>query len=161
MYHLNYYQAEFIPLLNMCCDMKLCSKVRARWEGVEGSLIPVLLSKVAGVWPERERASLQAAIMGKWSSSSQEIRTLFSLLLNFLLCPIQFKLEFKLCGRLLISYRSTILKGFWHKLESYPKQRIWFFNLEFFWTLFPSFCSIICALHQIKAVCIMQRACYE
>lgn len=35
--------------------MKLCSKVGDRWEGVEGSLISVLLSKAAGVWPEREK----------------------------------------------------------------------------------------------------------
>lgn len=76
------YHVVFIPLLNRCCDVKLCSKVTARWEGEEGPLIPVLLSKVAGVWPEGERAPLQAAIVEKWSNSSHKIRTLLPLLPN-------------------------------------------------------------------------------
>lgn len=49
MYHLKTLLCDIYSNFNACFDVKLCSKVRNGWEGVEEPLMPVLLSEVAGV----------------------------------------------------------------------------------------------------------------
>lgn len=41
MCHLNTLSFDIYSTSNVCCDMKLCSKIGAQWVGVQGPSIPV------------------------------------------------------------------------------------------------------------------------
>lgn len=67
----------------MCCDMKFCSRVVTRWEGVKGPCIPVSLRRQrVSDWEEEEHLC-QQSLRTRGYICSQEITSIFSLIVTF------------------------------------------------------------------------------